>query len=108
MAGDLYRPKNLKPTDKLPAIVFVHGTGGVKKAGFSVRLGAAFAQNGYIFLNFDYRGWGESESELLMLEAMPEPDEKGEVTVKDPGHSLANGLSGSDDRHPECDRLHLG
>src|SRR5271166_3937640 len=82
MAGDLYRPKDLKPTDKLPAIVFVHGTGGVKKAGFSVRLGAALAQNGYIFLNFDYRGWGESESKLLMLEKMPEPDEKGEVTVK--------------------------
>ena len=82
MAGDLYRRKDLKPTDKLPAIVFVHGTGGVKKAGFSTRLGAAFAQNGYLFLNFDYRGWGESESKLLMLEKMPDPDEKGEVTVK--------------------------
>jgi predicted alpha/beta-fold hydrolase len=83
MAGDLYRPKDLKPTDKLPAIVFVHGTGGVKKAGFSTRLGAAFAKNGYLFLNFDYRGWGESESKLLMLEKMPDPDEKGEVTVKE-------------------------
>jgi dipeptidyl aminopeptidase/acylaminoacyl peptidase len=82
MAGDLYRPKDLKPTDKLPAIVFVHGTGGVKKAGFATRLGAAFAQNGYLFLVFDYRGWGESESKLLMLEKMPDPDEKGEVTVK--------------------------
>ncbi|HTU22339.1 MAG TPA: alpha/beta fold hydrolase [Gemmataceae bacterium] len=82
MAGDVYRPKNIKPADKLPAIVFVHGTGGVKKTGFSCRLGAAFAQNGYIFLNFDYRGWGESESKLLMLEKMPDPDEKGEVTVK--------------------------
>jgi dipeptidyl aminopeptidase/acylaminoacyl peptidase len=82
MAGDLYRPKDLKPTDKLPAIVFVHGTGGVKKAGFSVRLGVAFAQNGYLFLNFDYRGWGESDSKLLMLEKMPVPDEKGEVTVR--------------------------
>lgn len=82
MAGDVYRPKNLKATDKLPAIVFVHGTGGVKKAGWSCQLGAAFAQNGYIFLNFDYRGWGESESKLLMLEKMPEPDAKGEVTVK--------------------------
>jgi dipeptidyl aminopeptidase/acylaminoacyl peptidase len=41
-----------------------------------------FAQNGYIFLNFDYRGWGESDSKLVMLDAMPEPDEKGIVTVK--------------------------
>jgi dipeptidyl aminopeptidase/acylaminoacyl peptidase len=82
MAGDVYRPKNLKPEDKLPAIVFVHGTGGVKKAGFSVRLATAFAQRGYVFLNFDYRGWGESDSKLLMLSEMPEPDEKGQLTVK--------------------------
>ncbi len=82
MAGDLYRPKNLKPADKLPAVVFVHGTGGVKKMGWSCRLGAAFAQSGYVFLNFDYRGWGESESRLFMPEKMPEPDERGEMTVK--------------------------
>lgn len=82
MAGDVYRPKDLKPTDKLPAIVFVHGTGGVKRAGFACRLGAAFAQNGYVFLTFDYRGWGESDSRLLMLEKMAEPDENGEVTVR--------------------------
>lgn len=82
MAADVYRPKGLKPDDKLPGIVFVHGTGGVKKAPFSIQLATAFARRGYIFLNFDYRGWGESESRLLMLEAMPEPDEKGELTVK--------------------------
>ena len=82
MEGDVYRPKDLKPTDKLPAIVFVHGTGGVKKTPFSIQIATAFAQHGYIFLNFDYRGWGESESRLLMLEKMPEPDKKGELTVK--------------------------
>ena len=82
MAGDVYRPKGLKPDDKLPGIVFVHGTGGVKKTPFSIQLAVAFAKRGYIFLNFDYRGWGESESRLLMLEPMPEPDGKGEVTVK--------------------------
>lgn len=82
MAGDVYRPKNLKATDKLPTIVFVHGTGGVKKMPFSIRLATAFARRGFIFLNFDYRGWGESESRLLMLEKMPEPDAKGELNVK--------------------------
>ena len=82
ISGDVYRPKDLKPTERLPAIVFVHGTGGVKKTPFSIQLGVAFAQHGYIFLNFDYRGWGESESRLLMLEKMPEPDEKGELTVR--------------------------
>jgi uncharacterized protein len=82
MAGDVYRPKKLNPDDKLPAIVFVHGTGGVKKAAWSIKLATAFVQNGYIFLNFDYRGWGESDSKLLMLEEMPEPDKNGMLTVK--------------------------
>jgi dipeptidyl aminopeptidase/acylaminoacyl peptidase len=82
MAGDVYRPKNIKEGDKLPGIVFIHGTGGVKKTPFSIQLATAFAQRGYIFLNFDYRGWGESESRLLMLEDMPEPDDKSELTVK--------------------------
>ncbi len=45
-------------------------------------MGPMFVNNGYVFLAFDYRGWGESESKLLMLEPMPAPDEKGEVTVK--------------------------
>lgn len=82
MLGDVYRPKNIKEGDKLPGIVFIHGTGGVKKTPFSINLATAFAQHGYVFLNFDYRGWGESESRLLMLEDMPEPDDKSELTVK--------------------------
>lgn len=82
MAGDVYMPKDIKPDAKLPAIVFVHGTGGVKKMAWSVRLATACAQSGYVFLNFDYRGWGESESKLMLLEDMPDPDKDGEVTVK--------------------------
>jgi len=82
MAGDVYMPRDVKPDDKLPAIVFVHGTGGVKKMAWSIRLATAFAQRGYVFLNFDYRGWGESDSRLMMLEDMPEPDKDQQVTVK--------------------------
>lgn len=81
MAGDLYLPKGLKPGDKLPAVVFIAGTGGTKKSS-PARMGPMFVNNGYVFLAFDYRGWGESESRLLMLEPMPAPDEKGGVTVK--------------------------
>jgi dipeptidyl aminopeptidase/acylaminoacyl peptidase len=82
MAGDVYVPKGLKPRERLPAIVFAHGTGGVKKMAWSIRLAVAFARRGYVFLNFDYRGWGESESKLMMLEEMPPPDANSEVTVK--------------------------
>ena len=81
MAGDLYLPTSTKDDEKLPAVVFVSGTGGTKK-GFSARLSARFAEAGYAFLNFDYRGWGESDSKLLMQDPMPEPDQNGEVTVK--------------------------
>ncbi|MGB8169519.1 MAG: alpha/beta fold hydrolase [Chthoniobacteraceae bacterium] len=81
MAGDLYLPKGLKPEDKLPAVVFIAGTGGTKKSS-PARMAPMFVNKGYIFLTFDYRGWGESESKLLMLEPMPEPNDKGEVTVK--------------------------
>ncbi len=81
MAGDLYLPKEVNEEDKLPAIVFVAGTGGTKK-GSAARMAPLFVDKGFVFLAFDYRGWGESESKLLMLEPMPQPNEAGEITVK--------------------------
>jgi cephalosporin-C deacetylase-like acetyl esterase len=81
MAGDLYLPKNRKKGEKLPAIVFCAGTGGTK-GGTGGRLGPIFAEKGYVALAFDYRGWGESESQLMAAEPQPKPDEKGELTIK--------------------------
>ena len=81
MAGDLYLPKNLAAKEKLPVVVFIAGTGGTKKMS-AAPMGPMFVKRGYAFLAFDYRGWGESDSKLTLLEPMPEPNEKGEVTVK--------------------------
>ncbi len=81
MAGDLYLPKDRKEGEKLPAIVFCAGTGGTK-GGTGGRLGPIFAEKGYVALAFDYRGWGESESQLMAVEPQPKPDEKGELTIK--------------------------
>jgi len=81
MAGDLYLPKGRKEGEKLPAIIFCAGTGGTK-GGTGGRLGPLFAAKGYACLAFDYRGWGESESQLMAVEAQPKPDEKGELTIK--------------------------
>ncbi len=81
MEGDLYLPKDLKPDAKLPAIVLCAGTGGTK-GGSGARLGAIFAQNGYVALAFDYRGWGESDSKLITTEKQPRPDANGNVEVK--------------------------
>jgi dipeptidyl aminopeptidase/acylaminoacyl peptidase len=79
MAGDLYLPKGLKPSDKLPAVVFCAGTGGTKK-GTPQQLGPRFVQAGFVFLAFDYRGWGESDSRLMSIDKQPAPDAKREVT----------------------------
>ena len=81
MAGDLYLPKNRKEGEKLPAIVFCAGTGGTK-GGTGGRLGPIIAEKGYVALAFDYRGWGESESQLMAVDPQPKPDEKGELTLK--------------------------
>jgi dienelactone hydrolase/Ca2+-binding EF-hand superfamily protein len=81
MAGDLYLPKNRKEGEKLPAIVFCAGTGGTK-GGTGGRLGPIFAEKGYVALAFDYRGWGESESQIMAVEPQSKPDEKGELTIK--------------------------
>ena len=81
MAAHLYLPKYRKPEDKLPAIVLCAGTGGVKEQTGG-RLGPILAQHGYIALAFDYRGWGESESQLMAAEPQPKPDANHEMTIK--------------------------
>jgi uncharacterized protein len=81
MAGDLYLPKSLKKDEKLPAVVFCAGTGGTKK-GTPQQLAPRFVKAGFVFLAFDYRGWGESDSRLMSLDKQPAPDAKSEVTVR--------------------------
>jgi dipeptidyl aminopeptidase/acylaminoacyl peptidase len=81
MAADIYLPKGLAADEKVPVIVFANGTGGTKKR-LGARLAPRFVPAGYAFAAFDYRGWGESDSKLTMLEPMPEPDADETVTVK--------------------------
>jgi cephalosporin-C deacetylase-like acetyl esterase len=81
MLGDLYLPAGHKKDDKRPAVIFCNGTGGTK-GGSPARLGPHFAKAGYVFLGFDYRGWGTSDGKLIPVEPLPKPDAKGEVTVK--------------------------
>jgi acetyl esterase/lipase len=81
MAADFYLPKDTPADAKLPAIVIVNGTGGMKRK-LPARIAHHFVEAGYAFLAIDYRGWGESDSRLMMVEPMPEPDAKEELTVK--------------------------
>ena len=81
MRGDLYRPKLASKDNRRPAVLFCAGTAGVK-AGTPVQMAPYFLDAGFVFLAFDYRGWGESDGKLIPVEAIPKPDEKGEVTMK--------------------------
>jgi dienelactone hydrolase len=80
LAGNLFYPKARKEDEKLPAIVLCHGWGGTK-GHLNTAYAPQFAKEGYFVLSFDYRGWGESDSRLVVKGKMPKPDENGEVTV---------------------------
>jgi dienelactone hydrolase len=81
MSGDLFYPADAKEGDKFPAILLCHGWGGVKEH-LRRTYAPRFAAAGFVVLTFDYRGWGESDSRLVMHEPMPKPDADGNVTVK--------------------------
>jgi len=82
LSGLLLYPKNRKEGEKLPAIVLCNGGGGTK--AFLMRSGIAprFAAAGYVVINYDYRGWGDSDSRLVVRGEMPKSDANGVVTVK--------------------------
>jgi hypothetical protein len=68
MHGELFSLKSLAGK-KLPTIIQAHGWGGTA-AGFR-RDSVDLANAGYLVLSFDYRGWGESDSRLILAGASP-------------------------------------
>ncbi len=69
MAAEVFAPKDPKK-DKLPTIIMSHGWGGTAAA---LRPdGVAFARAGYLVVTFDYRGWGKSDSRLVLVGDKPE------------------------------------
>jgi len=82
LSGVLLYPRDREEGKKLPAIVLCNGWGGTK--AFLMRSGIAprFAAAGYLVINYDYRGWGDSDSRLVVRDEMPRPGPDGTVTVK--------------------------
>jgi len=60
-------PSGLAPGEKLPAIVMSHGWGGLAQH-LNEAYAPYFAAEGFVVLTFDYRGWGESDSRLVVVE----------------------------------------
>ncbi|HEX8183265.1 MAG TPA: CocE/NonD family hydrolase, partial [Blastocatellia bacterium] len=81
LSGDLFYPATMKAEDKLPAIILCHGWGGVREH-LNRAYAPQFAAAGFVVLTFDYRGWGDSDSRLVLKEQMPKLDEKGQATVR--------------------------
>jgi len=82
LSGVLLYPKDRKESEKLPAIVLCNGWGGTKAFLMQSGIAPRFAAAGYVVINYDYRGWGDSDSRLVVRGRMPKPDKDGNVTVK--------------------------
>jgi dienelactone hydrolase len=67
MHGTLYHRKNA--TGPLPTIILSHGWGGT--AAMLSYQAVEFAKAGYLALAFDYRGWGQSDSRVLLNSRAP-------------------------------------
>ena len=78
MAAEVFAPKNPK-TEKLPTIIMSHGWGGTAAA---LRPDAiVFAKAGYLVIAFDYRGWGNSDSRLILAGKKP-PAKDGKLVAE--------------------------
>jgi dienelactone hydrolase len=65
---------------KLPTIVMSHGWGGLEA---SLRPDAiAFAKAGYLAIAFDYRGWGKSDSRLILAPGARPEKENGKLVAQ--------------------------
>jgi dienelactone hydrolase len=80
LQGDVFKPKGLKPEQKLPGIILVHGWGG-NKSNLNKAYAPQFASLGFVVMTFDLRSWGESDGFLLADDALPAAQETQEVTV---------------------------
>jgi dienelactone hydrolase len=71
MSAEVFAPAGLTG-QKLPTIIMSHGWGGL--AEHLRRSAMALAQAEYLVITFDYRGWGKSDSRLIL--AGPKPEQK--------------------------------
>lgn len=67
MTGYVISPQSASAATKLPTIVMAHGWGGTQRG--LRRDAIAFAREGYLVVTFDYRGWGESDSRVILTKA---------------------------------------
>jgi uncharacterized protein len=62
LSGVVHQPDDLKPGERRPAIIMMHGFGGTKAMG-PEWVCRQLAEWGYVALRFEFRGCGDSEGE---------------------------------------------
>jgi dipeptidyl aminopeptidase/acylaminoacyl peptidase len=66
LAGDVFLPSDAKPGERRAGVVLCHGYTGVR--GIYLPDNArVLAEAGYVVLNFDYKGWGDSDGPKTRL-----------------------------------------
>jgi uncharacterized protein len=118
MAAEVFALKSAGDK-KLPTVLMAHGWGGTAAQLRTVALD--FARAGYFVVTFDYRGWGESDSRVLLTGPRPaaaggsrplrysaEVQEVREVV--DPEDMLTDWLNAIHWLHgePQCDTSRIG
>lgn len=63
LAGIVQTPGDLKPGERRPAFIVLHGFGGNKDGHGQTVVASQFNEWGYVTLRIDFRGCGESEGE---------------------------------------------
>jgi hypothetical protein len=81
LAGVMHVPSGMKPGERRPAILVLHGFGSNKSSGSCVGPCRMLAEWGYVALRFDFRGCGESDGEPARIICLEQVDDtKAAVT----------------------------
>lgn len=115
MAAEIFSLK-ANAGKKLPTILMAHGWGGAIPA--MRRDAAAYAQAGFLAVAFDYRGWGDSDSRLILTGPAPKPGPNRRFTaevqeVREVVDPLDFGVDWLNAMHwlqaePQCDTNRIG
>ena len=68
LSAELFSPKE-KAGSRLPTVILCHGWGGT--AALLRQQAVDFARSGYLAIIFDYRGWGASDSRMILTGPAP-------------------------------------
>lgn len=63
-------------TGRLPTIISAHGWGGT--AALLRNDAVDMARTGYLVINFDYRGWGQSDGRVVLASSLPAREDRSE------------------------------